>query len=151
VRYAAAAFVAALVLILPAAAAACPKTSVADLEDEVMCPVCNRSLATSGEEPLAVQQRRLIDRLARECKSKDEIKDALVTQYGEAVLAEPEKEGFGLTTYVVPALAFAAGLAAVILAAARWRRRRPGAAAPDRDVESAEAARLEADMRRYEL
>jgi cytochrome c-type biogenesis protein CcmH len=151
VRRPAAALVAALVLVLPAAAAACPKTSVADLEDEVMCPVCNRSLATSGDEPLAVQQRRLIDRLARECRSKDEIKDALVAQYGEAVLAEPEKEGFGLTTYLVPALAFAAGLAAVATAAARWRRRRPRTAAGEGDVEPAETARLEADMRRYEL
>jgi cytochrome c-type biogenesis protein CcmH len=152
VRRLVAALAAAALLAVPAAAAACPQTSVADLEDEVMCPICGRSLGTSGDEPLAVQQRRLIDRLARQCKSKDEIKDVLVAQYGESVLAEPEKKGFGLTTYVVPGLAFAAGLAAVVLAATRWRRRRPRAApAAGPGVESADAARLEADMRRYEL
>ena len=150
----AAALAAALALLLPgAAAAACPQTSVADLEDEIMCPVCGTSLATAGDAPLAVQQRRLIDRLVQECRSKDEIKDALVAQYGDSVLAEPEKEGFGLTTYLVPGLAFAGGLAAGVVAALRWRRRRPrtppatDGGAPD----SADAARLDADMGRYEL
>jgi cytochrome c-type biogenesis protein CcmH len=142
-----------LALTAPAAAvAACQKTSVADLEDEIMCPVCGTSLATAGDAPLAVQQRRLIDRLVNQCKSKDEIKDALVAQYGDSVLADPEKKGFGLTTYLVPGVAFAAGLVLVALAALRWRRGRParplgatgGPAAPD-------SARLDDDMRRYDL
>ena len=136
-------------------ALACPKTTVADLEDEIMCPVCGTSLATAGDAPLAVQQRRLIDRLVDQCKSKDEIKDSLVAQYGESVLAEPEKDGFGLATYLVPAAAFVAGLVAVIVAALRWRRRRPPSAPalaaagtpPDRGDED----RLDADMRRYDL
>jgi cytochrome c-type biogenesis protein CcmH len=139
-------------LLLPAAAAACPRTSVADLEDEIMCPVCGTSLATAGDAPLAVQQRRLIDRLVRDCKSKDEVKDALVAQYGASVLAEPEKEGFGLTTYLVPGLAFAAGLAAVGIAAMRWRRGRPRAApAAAGGPRSSDDARLDADMERYDL
>jgi cytochrome c-type biogenesis protein CcmH len=151
--------VALTVTILSLAAAgvatACPETSVADLEDEVMCPVCGTSLATAGDAPLAVQQRRLIDRLVNQCRSKEEIKDALVAQYGESVLAEPKKEGFGLTTYLVPGLGLAAGLAAVAIAALRWRRRRPPRApalvpagpAP----EAADADRLDADMGRYDL
>ena len=153
-RRTAAAFLAILITAgVPAAAlAACPRTTVADLEDEIMCPVCGTSLATAGDAPLAVQQRRLIDRLVQQCKSKDEIKDALVAQYGESVLAEPEKEGFGLTTYLVPGLALGAGLTAVIVAALRWRRRRPrtppAAATP---ADSADAKRLEADMGRYDL
>jgi cytochrome c-type biogenesis protein CcmH len=153
VRRLAALLAALLTLGVPGAAvAACQKTSVADLEDEIMCPVCGTSLATAGDAPLAVQQRRLIDRLVNQCKSKDEIKDALVTQYGDSVLADPEKKGFGLTTYLVPGVAFAAGLGLVALAALRWRRGRPagplgaaaGPAAPD-------SARLDDDMRRYDL
>ena len=134
-------------------ALACPETTVADLEDEIMCPVCGTSLATAGDAPLAVQQRRLIDGLVKQCKSKDQIKDALVAQYGDAVLADPEKKGFGLTTYLVPGAAFAAGLVLVILAALRWRRGRPArplgaTAAGPSDPDS---ARLDDDMRRYEL
>ena len=141
----------AVALALPATAAACPRTSVADLEDEVMCPVCGTSLATAGDAPLAVQQRRLIDRLVQQCRTKDEVKDALVAQYGESVLAEPEKEGFGLTTYLVPGLAFLAGAIAVVIAALRWRRRRPRAAQAAPAPAAADAGRLEADMERYEL
>jgi cytochrome c-type biogenesis protein CcmH len=142
-----------IALALPAAAvAACAKTTVADLEDEVMCPVCGTSLATAGDAPLAVQERRLIGTLVNQCRSKQQIKSELVAQYGDAVLADPEKKGFGLTTYLVPGVAIALGLAAVIAAALRWRRRRPpralaaapAAAAPD-------SSRLDEDMRRYDL
>ena len=152
-RTAAALLAALMTAAAPATAmAACPQTTVADLEDEIMCPVCGTSLATAGDAPLAVQQRRLIDGLVKQCRSKDQIKDALVAQYGESVLAEPEKKGFGLTTYLVPGLAFAAGLAAVIVAALRWRRRRPRTpAAPAAAADSADAQRLEADMGRYDL
>jgi cytochrome c-type biogenesis protein CcmH/NrfF len=133
--------------------AACPKTSVADLEDEIMCPVCGTSLATAGDAPLAVQQRRLIGRLVDQCKSKDQIKSALVAQYGDSVLAEPEKKGFGLTTYLVPGIAFAAGLTLVALAALRWRRSRPGRplAATSAGPTTPESTRLDDDMRRYDL
>ena len=150
----AAALVAALVaLAAPGAAlAACQKTSVADLEDEIMCPVCGTSLATAGDAPLAVQQRRLIDRLVQQCRSKDEIKTALVAQYGDSVLAEPEQEGFGLTTYLVPGIAFAAGLAAVVLAALRWRRQRPARPlAAGADPSAPDDSRIDDDMRRYDL
>ena len=37
-----------------------------------------------------------------EGKTKDQIKDELVAQYGTAVLAEPPKSGFDLTAWLVP-------------------------------------------------
>lgn len=148
----AAAAAAAMLALAPAAAAACPQTSVGDLEDEVMCPVCGTTLATAGDEPLAVQQRRVIDRLAGQCKSKDEIKDALVAQYGESVLADPDKDGFGLTTLLVPALGVAGGLTIAALAAVRWRRSRaPRPLAESSGPAGSDAARLDEDMGRYKL
>ena len=135
------------------AVAACEKTSVADLEDEIMCPVCGTSLATAGDAPLALQQRRLIDGLVKQCKSKDQIKSALVAQYGDSVLAEPEKKGFGLTTYLVPGVAIGAGLTLVVLAALRWRRSRPARplAATGAGPTTPDSTRLDDDMRRYDL
>ena len=140
-----------LILAAPAAAlAACPQTSVADLEDEVMCPVCGTSLATAGDAPLAVQQRRLIDRLVNQCRSKEQIKSALAAQYGDSVLADPDRDGFGVTTWAVPLLGIVVGLGAAGFAAVRWRRRRPprplAASGP-----SPESDRVEEDMRRYKL
>ena len=55
---------AALMLAAPAAAAAasCPKTSLADIEDEVMCPVCGTLLQLS-DSPQADRERVFIRRL----------------------------------------------------------------------------------------
>ena len=53
-------------LALPAAALAAectPTTSVADLEDEVMCPLCGTSLGLAREAPQARRQRAYIARL----------------------------------------------------------------------------------------
>jgi cytochrome c-type biogenesis protein CcmH len=112
-----------LVLSPATAFAACPQTSVAELEDEVMCPVCGTTLGVAREAPQARRQRAFIERLVGECKSEGEIKSALVSEFGDGVLATPSGEGFGLSAYLVPALAAAAALAGVGGAALRWRRR----------------------------
>ena len=138
-----------LVLAFPAAAVAqCPKTTLGDVEDEVMCPVCGTPLGLATEAPQAIRQRAFIQRLAEDCRSKTEIKAALVDEFGEDVLALPADDGFNAAAYLVPVLALVAGLVAIGLSVARWRRRpapadAAGPAPPDE--------RLEADLRRYEL
>jgi cytochrome c-type biogenesis protein CcmH len=104
------------------AAADCTKTSVADLEDEVMCPVCGTSLGLAREAPQARRERAYIARLVRSCHTKDEIKAALVDEFGDGVLALPSKDGFNLSAYVAPLLALALAGAAIVVALARWRR-----------------------------
>lgn len=156
-RRIAAALAAALALAVPAAAAACPRTTLADVEDEVMCPVCGTSLGTSGDAPLAVQQRRLIVGLIERCRTKAQIKDALAAEYGDEVLAVPKQEGFGLATYAVPAAGFALAAGGIVLAALRWRRRGPrGTATPTETPgpggpDPRETERLDADLKRYDL
>lgn len=140
-------------LALPAAtlAAECPKTTLGDVEDEVMCPVCGVPLELATEAPQANAERRFIVRQIEACKSKQEIKDALVAQFGDAVLATPKSEGFALTAYLVPVLALLAALAAIALALTRWRRARPAAEAPaplGPEPDPEDSARLDADMRR---
>ena len=122
------------VLAVPvSAAAACPRTSLPDVEDEVMCPVCGTPLNTA-DAPQATQQRNFIRREIARCATKDEIKVRLVSQYGESVLALPEDEGFGRAAYLVPLGALGLALAGVLLALRRWRRVRPASGAgPDPD------------------
>lgn len=156
-----AALAAALLLLAPPAAALaqCPKTSVADLEDEVMCQVCGTPLALATEVPQAQREREFILGLVEQCKSKDEIKAALVTEYGPSVLALPKAEGFALAAYLVPILGVVLAGAGIGVAAVRWRRRRP---APQRSVETggpgeadrdaaAARERLDRDLARYDL
>jgi len=147
--------------IAAAPAAACPKTTLADIEDEVMCPVCGTPLELATEAPQAQRERAYIERLIADCRSKDQIKTALVAQFGDRVLALPGDEGgdggfADVAVYVVPALALLLAAGGVAYALAHWRRRRagPGGDPPDDAAagpSGAAAARLDADLGRYDL
>jgi len=154
-RRALTALVAALALAVPSAAVAaqCPRTTVADVEEEVMCPVCGMSLALATEAPQAERQRELIRRLVEDCRSKEEVKDVLAAEFGDEVLATPGDDGFDLAAYLVPALGLLLGALAVAATALAWRRRgREQAAPPAPDAPGGAAGeRLDADLRRYEL
>jgi cytochrome c-type biogenesis protein CcmH len=136
-----------------AVAAACPKTTLADVEDEVMCPVCGVPLALATEAPQAKRERAFIEREVASCKSKQEIKQELRAQFGDRVLALPPSKGFDVAAYVVPAVVVLAGLAAVTAVVLRRRRRGADEATPRAAPSLAgdDAARLDADLQRYDL
>jgi cytochrome c-type biogenesis protein CcmH len=142
--------------LLPVAAsiAAAPQTSISDVEDEVMCPICG-TLLELAESPQAQRERVLVKRLIAEGRSKDEIKDALVAEYGREVLALPRGSGFDLTAYLVPAIAFMVAAAALALGVRRWRRdaKPPGGGGENgpSGPQGEDAERLEADLARYDL
>jgi cytochrome c-type biogenesis protein CcmH len=140
--------------LLPGAALATPQTSIDDVEDEVMCPICG-TLLELAESPQAQRERVLVKRLIAEGKSKDEIKDALVGEYGREVLALPGGSGFDLTAYLVPAIGFLVAALALALGVRRWRR---AGKPPGGDGEGApsgprgeDAERLDADLAHYDL
>ena len=145
-------------LLVPAAAAAqdCPRTTLADVEDEVMCPVCGTPLGLASEAPQAEREREYIQELIAECRSKDEVKQALVAEFGESVLALPgdqEDDDFGdVLVYAVPALGIGLASAGIAFAVVRWRRRtRAGGEGGGPALAGADGSRLEDDMDRYEL
>ena len=125
-----AALLAVLVLAAPAAAAEPPRASLPDIEDEVMCLECGTPLAVSTSD-VADQERRFIAELIAQGKTKAQVKDALVAEYGPKVLAEPADDGFQLTAWLVPVLAALAALALVLLTLRRWRGARGDAGAAD--------------------
>jgi cytochrome c-type biogenesis protein CcmH len=154
-RRCAAALTAALMLLAPATsalAATCPRTSLSDVEDEVMCLVCGVPLALA-DAPQAQRERVFITRMVRQCRSKDEIESALVAQYGPRVLALPKASGFRLAAYLVPALVAAFVVAGLGLAAARRGRRRPASAGGELvrgpALDPLQAARIDAELERY--
>jgi cytochrome c-type biogenesis protein CcmH len=143
------------VLALAAAPAAlgagCPRTTIGDVEDEVMCPVCGTPLNLATEAPQANREREFIQRLIDRCRSKDQVKQALAAQFGDRVLATPDDKGFDLAAYLVPALALLFGGSGIAFAATRWRRRRePDEPAPPAPAGAAKA-RLDSDLERYDL
>jgi cytochrome c-type biogenesis protein CcmH len=114
-----------------------------------MCPICGTALGLS-EAPQADRQRAFIRELIAEGRTKDEIKDALVAEYGEEVLAVPDSEGFDLAAWLVPGLAILVAAVAIGIGLTRWRRTRepeePAAAPSGEDEE-----RLRKDLAGYEL
>lgn len=139
--------------VAPTSATPVPQTTVNDIEDEVMCPICG-TLLELADSPQARREKVFIAKLVATGKSKAEIKDALVAQYGSEVLAQPEASGFDLSAYLVPILAFLAAAVAVAFSVVRWRRSgRAGDATSDRDdaPRGEDAERLEADLSRYDL
>ena len=136
-----------LALVLaPAAIAAEPKTTLPDVEDEVMCVECGTALNVSTS-PVADREREFIRRRIAEGKSKPAIKAALVEEYGPKVLAVPEGGGFDAAAWLVPGLLSLVALLGVGVAALRWRGRRdeePAADGPELDPE--DRRRLDPDM-----
>jgi cytochrome c-type biogenesis protein CcmH len=139
----------ALVLIVGLTAAAEPKTTLPDVEDEVMCVECRTALNVSSSA-VADQERAFIRARIAEGMTKEQIKAALVDEYGPAVLAEPGDEGFDLAGWLVPgAIVVFAGLGVALLAG-RWRRApEPPAAGPE-ELDPADARRLDAELTAFD-
>ncbi len=68
------------------AAAVTPRTSLPDVEREVMCPVCGLPLNVA-ESPQANRERVYIRSLIAQGETKDQIKRALVGQFGSRAAA----------------------------------------------------------------
>lgn len=98
-----------------------PQTTVNDVEDEVMCPICG-TLLELADSPQARREKVYVAELVAAGKSKAEVKDALVAQYGKEVLAQPDPSGFDLSAYLVPVLAILLAGAALAFSLLRWRR-----------------------------
>jgi cytochrome c-type biogenesis protein CcmH len=110
-------FAAAALLLAPAALASERHPTLNELENEVMCPVCNTTLAQSNSDAAKSIEREIQDKI-RIGWTKGQIKDFLVQQYGESILAAPPKHGFNLLAWVLPLAGI--GAAALILGVAAW-------------------------------
>jgi cytochrome c-type biogenesis protein CcmH len=141
-----------LALAFAAPAPAATRASLPDIEDEVMCPICGTLLQLS-DAPQAERERAFIRERIDRGESKEEIKDALVAEYGPDVLAIPDDEGFDLAAWLVPALGLLAAALAIFLGLRRWRRQTPGGSPPPSGPApgSAEDRRLSGDLARYDL
>ena len=137
-------------LLAPAATAAEPKTTLPDVEDEVMCVECGTALNVSTS-PVADREREFIRRRIAEGKGKAEIKAALVQEYGPKVLAVPEGGGFDAAAWLVPGMLSLLALLGVGVAALRWRGRRDSPE-PDTgpELDPDDQRRLDADLAAYD-
>jgi cytochrome c-type biogenesis protein CcmH len=113
-----------------AAAASEEHPTLPELERELICPTCHESLALSNS-PIADRMRAFIRARIAAGDTKSEIKDQLVDQFGESVLAAPPKEGFNLLAWLLPLVGLGAGAVVLAVLARRWSRARGGEAPVD--------------------
>jgi cytochrome c-type biogenesis protein CcmH len=119
----AAALLAAALLLVPSALASERHPTLNELEDEIMCPVCGTTLSQS-DSPAAEQIKQFIRAEIARGDTKGEIKDRLVRNYGEQILAAPPKHGFNLLAWLLPLVAIGVGAVVLGVAAWQWSRRR---------------------------
>ena len=127
-------------------------TSLPAIERQAMCVTCKIPLQVA-QSPQANRERAFIQGLIDEGQTEAQIKRALVSQYGPAVLGLPSTHGFDLVAYLVPLAAILALLATLALLLPRWRRRaraQAAQAAPPPPLGSTDAARLDADLARFD-
>ena len=123
--------------------------SEADLESQLMCPVCH-TLLDNSQSAEANRIREVIHQKHQQDWSETRTRDYLVAQYGEEVLAAPPKHGFDLLAWLVPAAVLLGGAALAVLLARAWSGGRGGGdgpsppAAPDAEMD----ARIDAELAR---
>jgi cytochrome c-type biogenesis protein CcmH len=135
-------------LVAPTAVRAAEPPRAADLEAELVCPVCETTLDQS-DAPVAQRMKIFIRERIAAGDSEQEIKDALVDEFGAGVLATPSRSGFGLLAWLLPLGALVAGAITVGLLVRTWSRRRapPGPEPPlDPELEQ----RVDQELARFD-
>ena len=131
-----------LLVAVPAAHAAQPQFSMSEIETELMCPTCQTRLDLS-HSPAADRIRAYVEAKREAGWTKQQVKDALVADFGPSVLAAPPARGFGLVAWLAP---IAIGVLGIAVALALIRRRRSAPAPIDPAVD----ARVDAALRDFD-
>ena len=114
---------AALALATPALASE-RHPNLAELEDQLMCPVCaGETLAQSDSVPAQRIKAHLQQRIGQGW-SRSRIINEEVDIWGTRILAAPRKHGFDLLAWVLPLVGIFAAAGVLALLAWRWTRTR---------------------------
>jgi cytochrome c-type biogenesis protein CcmH len=96
---------------------------------DVRCPSCSGLSVAESDAPTAVAVRQLITDRVKAGRSDGSIETELVRSYGSGILLRPPASGVAAVVWVVPVVAGAAGVIALV-AVFRRRRLRAGPEAP---------------------
>ncbi len=117
------------VIFLVSAGAAAAQESYEEqmwvIADQIACPVCEGQSIKDSNADLARQMRELITEKLRAGDDADSIRGFFADRYGEGVLMDPPKQGFGLGIWIGPLIFFVVGVA-LVTTVLRRRPDRPG-------------------------
>ena len=115
---------------------------------QLYCPVCpNTPLDVCETKACEDWRAQIRDQLA-EGWTDQQIIDYFVAQYGERVLAEPQRKGFTSLVWFLPFIAVLVGLAVVYEILRNWRKQKPvlAAAGPAPNIPEAVRQRIEREL-----
>ena len=121
-----------------------------ELEAMLIAPCCWSQPVSQHYSEAADQIRREVREYLAAGKSKQEILDYYVSQYGERILASPRPRGFNLLAYVLPWAFLIAGTAIVVSFLKRQTRQLPDKQESKADrgpLDEEYARRVEKEMR----
>jgi cytochrome c-type biogenesis protein CcmH len=104
---------------LPDASLACNGWNEPSMETQLMCIVCHERLDQSNS-PFATQVKQHLGQWCAAGWTADRVRNTLVAQFGEQILAAPPKHGFDLLAWVVPGAVLALGAAVAATLAWVW-------------------------------
>jgi cytochrome c-type biogenesis protein CcmH/NrfF len=133
-------------------AAAAGYDNLMSVESQFICTTCHEPLELVSS-PQALTEKAYLESLLRKHLSMTQVQNAMVGQYGVAVLAKPPAHGFNLTIYILPPAVLLGGLALLAFTLPKWRRRAREAALTPMDgadpLTSDESERLDAELERF--
>ena len=106
-----------------------------EVEESLTCYACpgeplNIDRCSGGD-----QMRAAIRKMIDEGKTKKEILDSFVGQFGEGILTIPPKKGFNLVAYIFPFIGLIFGVIIALVIAKRWSESGKIHDAPDKKTE----------------
>lgn len=118
-----------------------------EIAKQLKCPVCQNLSVADSPSPLAEQMRGIIQEKVAAGESREQIIAYFSQRYGEDVLLEPPKAGFGQVVWWGAGLGFLAGAGAVGYFLVR-RARGGDETAADPDLSDTELAEYDALLER---
>ncbi len=122
-----------------------------EIEDMLIAPCCWTQPVSQHYSEVSEKIRKEVHEMIAAGKSRDEILNHFVSQYGERILAAPRAKGFNALVYILPWVALIAGAWLLVLLLKKLRA--PAAApapAPAPLLDSRYASVIEKEMKDLE-
>jgi cytochrome c-type biogenesis protein CcmH len=124
------------------------RPTAAELESELVCPICETTLDTS-DAPIARRMKAFVRARIAAGDTKSQIKAKLVADFGTGVLAVPPRKGFDWIAWLLPLAGLVASATVLGVFAWRWSRVRD-ASDDEPPLDPEVERRLDAELARFE-
>lgn len=93
---------------------------VSSISRTVKCPVCSGESVAESNAPASQEIRRQIAEQVQQGQTDDEIRSFYAAKYGQAILLTPSASGLNALVWILPIVALAVGIAALVIVFRRW-------------------------------